>query len=77
MTFVIFYAKQHLHINIVNNIHKSIYETKVVCFVLSCWDLSNHGALFYVVIFGKLLMSTGVLTSFQTVYSYGVEAIDY
>jgi hypothetical protein len=54
----------------------SIYEAKVVCFVLSCWDLSNHhGTSCHTLgIFGKLLMSKGCI---DLVWDYGVEAIDY
>jgi hypothetical protein len=47
-------------------------------FCLSCLDLPNHGTSFHTLgIFGKLLMSRGAPTWFQTVWSYGVEAIDY
>jgi hypothetical protein len=53
------------------------------CFILSCWDLSTHGApcqaLHAVLLIPskKLLMSRGVPTWFETVWSYSVEAIDY
>ncbi len=51
---------------------------EVVCFVLSCWDLSNHNVSCRALnIFEKLLMSTGASTWFETNWSYNVEAIDY
>ncbi len=51
---------------------------KVVCFVLSCWDLPNHNASCYALnIFEKLLMRIGASTWFETNWSYNVEAIDY
>jgi hypothetical protein len=62
-------------------IFKSIYEAKVVCFVLFClssWDLPNHGASWCMLgIFRKILMSRGAPTWFETVWSYSVETIDY
>ncbi len=52
--------------------------SKVVCFVLSSWDLPNHGTSCQALgIFGKLSMSRGALTWFASVSSYDVEVIDY
>ncbi len=52
--------------------------SKVVCFVLSCWDLPNHGTSCCALdILGKLLMSKVAPTWFETVWSHGVGAIDY
>jgi hypothetical protein len=54
----------------------SIYEARY--FVLSLCDLPNHGTSCHALgIFGKLLMNRGAPTWFETVWSYGVEAIDY
>jgi hypothetical protein len=51
---------------------------KVVCFVLSCWDLPNHDTSCCTLhIFLKLSMSRGAPTWFETVWSYSVEVIDY
>ncbi len=47
-------------------------------FCLSHWDFLNHGGSCYALDnFGKLLMSSGALTWLETVWRYGVEAIDY
>jgi hypothetical protein len=47
-------------------------------FCMSCLDLPNHGTSLHTLgIFGILLMSRGAPTWFETVWSYGVEAIDY
>jgi hypothetical protein len=47
-------------------------------FCLSSWDLPNQDALcLSLSIFGKLLMSRGTPTWFETIWSYGVEAIDH
>jgi hypothetical protein len=52
--------------------------TKVVCLVLSCWDLPNHGASCRTLgSFRKLLMSRGASTWFETIWRSGLEAIDY
>jgi hypothetical protein len=61
---------------------------KVVCFVLSCWDLPKPQcfkpcswylwkALGEYRCIEKLLMNIGASTSFETNWSYNVEAIDY
>jgi hypothetical protein len=55
---------------------------KQSCFVLFCRieisPLTNHHASCHALgIFGKLSMSRGALTWFETVWSYGVESIDY
>jgi hypothetical protein len=51
------------------------------CFVLFCFvmlNLSDHYASCHAPgIFGKLLKSRGALTWFDSVWSYGVVAIDY
>jgi hypothetical protein len=45
------------------------------CFVLSHWDLPNHGASCHALgIFGKLLMSRGASMWFETIWSDSVES---
>ncbi len=53
--------------------------SKVVCFVLFVMLRSHKPQHFMPCswLFGKLSMSRGALTWFETVWSYGVEAIDY
>jgi len=47
-------------------------------FCLSCRDLSNYDVSCCILgIFGKLLMGGGALTWLETVWSYGMEAIEY
>jgi hypothetical protein len=60
----------------------SIYEAKVVCFVLFCFSHSNlpnhHLSCHTLGIFEKLLMGKGAPTWFETtIWSYGVKIIDY
>ncbi len=61
--------------------HLFLKQGSLFCFVLFClshWDFPNQNTLCHTLgIFGKLSMSRGAPTWFETVWSYGVEAIDY
>jgi hypothetical protein len=60
------------------NITRINLWSKVVCFVLSWWDLPNYSASSCRILgMGKLFMSKGALTWFKIVWSYSLEAIDY
>jgi hypothetical protein len=52
--------------------------SQVVLFCFVMLNLSDHDASCHAPgIFGKLLKTRGALTWFDSVWSYGVEAIDY
>jgi hypothetical protein len=53
-------------------------QGSLFCFVLSCWDLPNHSTSWHTLgTFRKFSVSRVYWTWFETVWSYGVKAIDY